>query len=139
MQTPPHTVSIAEFLEAQTQLEEEAAEAIPFAFSSCTFPNLAESRQPIFSCLTCRPQPLKAEDRAGICAGCSVSCHGDCELVELFFRRNMTCDCGTSRLPTRKCAITLRNNESPSSENHYDKNYDGIFCSCNIRYDPETE
>lgn len=88
---------------------------------------------------------MKDEDRAGICAGCSVACHGDCELVELFSRRNFVCDCGTTRLSGdnkgkgRKCSLTLRENEKPSEENRYDRNFDGVFCECEIEYDPETE
>lgn len=149
-------MSMNEVMAEQERLREEAAEAIPFSFSSCTYAGIDEDRQPIYSCLSCRPSTSKSQDvpgsaaatefnendpesRAGICAACSVSCHGDCELVELFTRRNFTCDCGTSKLESRKCTLTLRQGESPSSENKYDGNFDGIFCTCKTRYDPETE
>ena len=133
------TYSMAEVVAEQDRLHEEAAKAIPFSFSSCTFGHLEETRQPVYSCLSCRSQPMSPSDRAGICVGCSVSCHGDCELVELFTRRNFVCDCGTERLPTRRCKITLRACDKAAQTNTYDANFDGIFCSCGIHYDPDTE
>jgi E3 ubiquitin-protein ligase UBR7 len=138
---PGKTVSMHDIIRQQAELEEDAAEAIPFAFSSCTFGNnsIHEAKQPLYSCLSCRPHPLQDKDRAGICAGCSVSCHGDCELVELFSRRDFVCDCGTSKIPGKKCSLTLRQDDTPSASNKYDANFDGIFCACQTRYDPETE
>lgn len=138
------TLSLGEIIANQERLEEEAAEAIPFSFSNCTYePPINETRQPVYSCLSCRGDDGESGSgaglRAGICAGCSVACHGDCELVELFTRRNFTCDCGTDRIPKRKCTITLRENEAADRGNRYDDNFDGVFCSCRIRYDPETE
>lgn len=138
---PGKTISMDDVLREQAELEEEAAEAIPFNFTSCTFGNssMHEAKQPLYSCLTCRPQTLSDRDRAGICAGCSVSCHGDCELVELFSRRDFVCDCGTTKIPGKKCTLTLRQDDAPNQNNRYDANFDGIFCACQTRYDPETE
>jgi E3 ubiquitin-protein ligase UBR7 len=147
------TLSMDQVIEEQERLREEAAEAIPFTFESCTWGSTEEfDRQPIYSCLSCRSstststtsssstENLDASStRAGICAGCSVACHSDCELVELFTRRNFTCDCGSTRLSSRQCNLTLRKNDKSNEGNKYDNNFDGIFCSCRIRYDPETE
>lgn len=139
-------VSMGQIIEEQERLREEAAEAIPFTFSSCTWGITEEfDRQPIYGCLSCRPPTCSSSSdasstsRAGICAGCSVACHSDCELVELFTRRDFVCDCGSTRLSKRGCNLTLRKNEKPNEGNRYDKNFDGVFCSCGIRYDPETE
>lgn len=138
---PGKTISMDDVMRQQAELEEDAAEAIPFSFTACTFGNTSmhEAKQALYSCLTCRPHPLQDKDRAGICAGCSVSCHGDCELVELFSRRDFVCDCGTTKIPGKKCALTLRQDDVPNADNKYDANFDGIFCVCQTRYDPETE
>lgn len=81
-----------------------------------------------------------------MCYACSVSCHGEHTLVEIFQKRNFTCDCGTSRIPaTAPC--TLRTNdqtntrgnvhsEEPDANNKYNQNFRNRFCSCECDYDP---
>lgn len=138
-QAEAQVLSMDEVMVKQERLREEAAEAIPFSFSTCTYGSLEDTRQSVYSCLSCRPHPFSPAERAGICAACSVSCHGDCELVELFTRRNFTCDCGTERLPLRKCTLTLRERDKAALNNIYDDGFDGIFCSCKTQYDPEKE
>jgi len=85
----------ADLIAAQAQLEEEAAEAVPFSFSHCTYPD-GPLRQPLYACRTCLGD-------AAVCAACSVSCHGEHDLVELFVRREFTCDCGTERMGAGSC------------------------------------
>lgn len=83
-----------------------------------------------------------------MCYACSIQCHGDHNLVEIFAKRNFTCDCGTTRLPaTSSC--TLRTNsdtgvkgvhsEKPfndSAPNVYNQNFRNRFCNCSCDYDP---
>ena len=83
-----------------------------------------------------------------MCYACSIQCHGDHNLVEIFAKRNFTCDCGTTRLPaTSPC--TLRANadtgakgvhsEKPyngSEPNVYNQNFRNRFCNCSCDYDP---
>jgi E3 ubiquitin-protein ligase UBR7 len=38
-------------------------------------------------------------DGKGVCYGCSISCHAEHDLVELFQRRKFRCDCPTSSKP----------------------------------------
>ena len=147
--SPGGTLSFPDILARQEELEAEAREAVPFTFTHCTYslPSSSENydRQPIYACLSCRPAAAAESEttRNGICAACSVACHGGCELVELFSRRDFVCDCGTTRIDSGKgkgkCTITLREGDTPNADNVYDDNYDGIFCECKIRYDPETE
>ncbi|KAI9685345.1 MAG: hypothetical protein M1820_010806 [Bogoriella megaspora] len=139
-----------EFINSQLQLEADAREALPYQFDSCTKP-LGALRQKLFSCLTCNPPPSNPSDPyipAGVCYSCSISCHGEHTLVELFNKRNFVCDCGTTRLPaTSPC--TLRANqetgtkgvhsEKPHSGNKYNHNFQGRFCDCGEDYDPHTE
>lgn len=106
-------------------------------------------RQSIFSCLTCNAPPENPADHynaAGICYACSVQCHGEHNLVEIFSKRNFTCDCGTKRLPaTSPCTLSLNpttntrgdvHSEEPSANNKYNQNFRNRFCVCGCYYDP---
>lgn len=101
--------------------------------------------------MTCSPPPASAAQQytpAGICYACSISCHGDHNLVELFNRRNFTCDCGTKRF-TNDAPCTLRSNavtgargaygEEPAKTNTYNHNFQNKFCACGEEYDAERE
>ncbi|EPQ26951.1 uncharacterized protein PFL1_05586 [Pseudozyma flocculosa PF-1] len=145
----------ADLIARQARLEAEATDAIPFRFDTCTH-SMGYIRQPAYACKTC--------GGGGVCAACSVACHSDHDLVELFNKRNFRCDCGTpnlyrTRQPNschRKVAIdeqleyppaslpcTLRKpGFDPQNEaNRYNHNYDGAFCYClrGQTYDPEKE
>ncbi|KAI5199952.1 zf-UBR-domain-containing protein [Aureobasidium subglaciale] len=140
-----------EFIASQLQLEADAREALPYQFDTCTKP-LGPLRQAIFACLTCNPPPAldnKSHSPAAVCYSCSISCHGEHELVELFTKRNFVCDCGTTRVPS-SAPCTLRINEStsqkgnvtgetPAEGNKYNHNFAGRFCGCGEQYDPEKE
>lgn len=130
------------------QLEADAREALPYSIESCTKP-LGPLRQNVFACLTCNPPPTNSKDNfrpAGVCYACSVQCHGDHQLVEIFSKRNFTCDCGTTRLPTASpCSLRLNSktnskggvhSEQPDSNNKYNQNFQNRFCSCKCDYDP---
>lgn len=141
----------AEFINSQLQLEAEAREALPYQFDTCTRP-LGALRQSLFSCLTCNPPPASSSDPyspAGVCYSCSISCHGEHTLVELFSRRDFVCDCGTTRLPS-SCPCTLRLNEAtgakggvhsekPAQGNRYNQNFRNRFCGCGEDYDAHQE
>lgn len=120
-------------------------------FDTCTQP-LGPLRQSLFSCLTCNPPPAStdaANTPAALCYSCSISCHGEHDLVELFTKRDFVCDCGTTRLP-RSAPCTLRLNEAtgqkggitgdtPRRDNKYNHNFAGKFCACGEDYDPAKE
>ncbi|KAG9661448.1 zf-UBR-domain-containing protein, partial [Aureobasidium melanogenum] len=140
-----------EFIASQLELEKEAKEALPYQFDTCTKP-LGPLRQAIFACLTCNPPSASDNESstpAAVCYSCSISCHGEHELVELFTKRNFVCDCGTTRIPS-SAPCTLRINEStsqkgnvtgetPAETNKYNHNFSGRFCGCGEPYDPEKE
>ncbi|KAJ5135048.1 uncharacterized protein N7515_004326 [Penicillium bovifimosum] len=139
-----------EFIEAQLQLEADAREALPYAFDSCTY-DLGPLRQNLFACLTCNPPPSNPDDpysAAAVCYSCSISCHGEHELVELFNKRNFVCDCGTTRLPSSSYC-TLRedpatgkkgvHSQKAAAGNAYNHNFRNRFCGCGEQYDPNTE
>ncbi|KAI1006168.1 hypothetical protein K3495_g2053 [Podosphaera aphanis] len=140
----------ADILNSQLQLEADAREALPYKFDHCT-KLLGKLRQSIFSCLTCNPPPPQSKDpyhAAGICYSCSIQCHGEHNLVELFSKRDFECDCGTTRLPeTSPCTlrahpVTNRKGvhaDQPAAGNKYNQNFQNRFCSCTSVYDPETQ
>lgn len=138
----------AEFIDSQLQLEADAREALPYNIDNCT-KELGPLRQLLFACLTCNPpatNPAEPYTAAGVCYSCSVQCHGEHTLVELFNKRNFTCDCGTTRLPaTSPCALRINSetntkggvhSEAPDPNNKYNQNFKNNFCGCECDYDP---
>ncbi|RKF58645.1 metaphase-anaphase transition protein Mlo2 [Golovinomyces cichoracearum] len=149
--SPDDSHTAAEFIDTQLQLEADAREALPYKFDHCTKP-LGKIRQTVFSCLTCNPvraDPSKTYQPAGICYSCSIQCHGDHTLVELFYKRNFQCECGTARFPeTLLCKLrpnpemeTKRESsaEQVSSPNKYNQNFYNRFCGCECDYDAENQ
>lgn len=120
---------------------------MPYAFDVCTN-SLGPLRQPVFSCKTCHPSPttppafseVVSTGAAAICYSCSISCHGDHELVEIFNKRDIACDCGTERMPEgSKCELRKIGGEVARVGNRFCHNYWGKFCACDLDYDPEKE
>ncbi|KAI0904942.1 hypothetical protein F4824DRAFT_241407 [Ustulina deusta] len=136
----------ADFIRDQMQLEADAREALPYSIKNCT-KDLGALRQNVYACLTCNPPPANPDDAfntAGICYSCSVQCHGEHELVELFHKRNFTCDCGTTRFkPDQPCTLRINpdtntrgnvHSEQPDPNNKYNRNFGNRFCSCCVDY-----
>ncbi|KAI0427670.1 hypothetical protein F5Y09DRAFT_26099 [Xylaria sp. FL1042] len=136
----------ADFIRDQMQLEADAREALPYSIKNCTKP-LGPLRQNVYACLTCNPPPANPDDRfntGGICYSCSVQCHGEHELVEIFHKRNFTCDCGTTRFrPDQPCTLRINpdtntrggvHSELPDPDNKYNQNFRNRFCSCSEDY-----
>ena len=141
----------SDFIDSQLQLEADAREALPYKFEHCTQP-LGALRQNLFSCLTCNPPPSSPSDPytpAAVCYSCSIACHGEHTLVELFNRRNFTCDCGTTRIPaTSPCTLRIDPatgmkgpvHSQPAAEgNTYNQNCRNRFCGCGEIYNAEEE
>ncbi|KAJ9479749.1 Zinc finger protein Mlo2 [Pseudozyma hubeiensis] len=145
----------ADLIAQQSKLEAQANEAIPFQFDTCTHER-GYIRQPVYACKTC--------GGGGVCAGCSVSCHAEHELVELFNKRKFRCDCGTPNLYRQKepnnadrivrltehlaypegaqpCSLRKPGFSPQNDANAYNHNFDGGFCYCERgqTYDPEKE
>ena len=137
-----------DYIASQLSLEADAREALPYQFDTCTKP-LGPLRQSVYACLTCTPPPASPHQHytpAGVCYSCSISCHGEHNLVELFTKRDFVCDCGTTRLANSGTPCTLRSNEAagvkgeaPREGNKYNQNFQGKFCGCGEEYDPEKE
>jgi E3 ubiquitin-protein ligase UBR7 len=121
--------TLTEYLDSQQELEKEAALALPYSFSHCTYPR-GHIRQAVYLCIPCA-------SRRGICSSCSIACHTDHEQIELFPKRNFRCDCPTSAL-TQPCSLH-KHPEAPNEENEYGQNFDGKFCRCGRPYDAKLE
>ncbi|KAJ6114465.1 hypothetical protein N7486_000243 [Penicillium sp. IBT 16267x] len=139
-----------EFIDDQIQLEADAREILPYSFDSCTYA-LGPLRQSLFACLTCNPASDGNDDfstAAAVCYSCSIACHGEHTLVELFNKRNFVCDCGTTRMPTT-APCTLRedpktgrkgvHSQDAAKNNKYNHNFRNRFCGCDEKYDPHQE
>ncbi|KAH9965305.1 hypothetical protein BC827DRAFT_1265323 [Russula dissimulans] len=121
--------TLTEYLDSQQELEKEAALALPFSFSHCTY-SRGHIRQAVYLCITC-------PSRRGICSSCSIACHTDHEQLELFPKRKFRCDCPTNAL-IHPCSLH-KNLEAPNEENEYGPNFDGTFCRCGRPYDAKSE
>ncbi|ORY92683.1 hypothetical protein BCR35DRAFT_298172 [Leucosporidium creatinivorum] len=117
---------------AQDALETEAREVLGETGNQCTY-DLGYIKQPLYACLTCL-------NNCAVCAACSVACHGDHDLVELFNRRDFQCECGTRRMGAGSfCSLSPRTDAPISEGNRHDKNFRNEFCICGRLYDPATE
>ena len=127
------TVTAADFVRQQLDLEYEARQVLPYSPGECTY-SKGPMRQRVYWCRTCAD---KDNEPAGICYSCSIQCHGSHDLLEMFQKRDFRCDCPTSRL-SQKCALN-RSTFAPNESNLYNHNFKGEFCQCNDQYNPETE
>lgn len=133
-----NTVTAVEYLENQLALEREAADILPGKFENCTF-NLGFIRQAVYACKTC--SGLDPANPAGMCYGCSIACHADHEILELFPKRNFRCDCGLkSKFGGNSCQLDMDDKATTRNEdNSYNHNFIGEYCRCKVQYDPEKE
>ncbi|KAL7422274.1 hypothetical protein Q5752_002920 [Cryptotrichosporon argae] len=88
---PSAELTLPALLETQDRLSAEAREACPYSFDECSY-GRGHVRQSVWSCLDCGEK--------GVCYGCSIACHTDHRLVELWTRRAFRCDCPTSAMPS---------------------------------------
>ncbi|KAA8894448.1 hypothetical protein FN846DRAFT_1000202 [Sphaerosporella brunnea] len=147
------SVTALDYLTSQQQLEADAREALPYSFDSCTRP-LGVIRQSIYACKTClsassaSPGFGKVSHAAGaaLCYSCSISCHGEHELVEIFEKRGFRCDCGTAaRLPGVPCKLRKVTDEPQAQAEKqggalgFGQNFWGRFCTCEALYEPDRE
>lgn len=91
----------------------------------------------MYSCATCSKGSKK---EAAICLACSLECHDNHEVYELYTKRNYRCDCGNSKFDSNfVCKLIEKDQKkSPINEkNKYNHNFSGRYCTCDKRYPPE--
>jgi E3 ubiquitin-protein ligase UBR7 len=121
------TVTAVEYLENQLALEKEAADILPGKFENCTY-KLGHIRQAVYACKTC--SNLDPDHPAGMCYGCSIACHADHEVLELFSKRHFRCDCGLkSKFGGAACELDMESKAgSRNDDNAYNHNFVGQYC-----------
>lgn len=120
-------VTAVDIMNQQTALEQEAQEVLPGKFESCTF-DQGYIRQALYACKTCTPPD---HEPAGMCYSCSIACHSDHELYELFPKRNFRCDCGLpGKFSDRPCELATRRKRATqkNEDNVYNHNFRGLYC-----------
>lgn len=128
--------SLREYVEAQDRLDKEARALFPYDFSTCSY-EMGHLKQQVFACRTCEPSNGETQ-HGGVCYSCSITCHGDHVLVELFNRRAFRCDCGSNRIGQQDCCIR-KERIQVNNDNLYNQNFQNIFCFCQKEYNAETE
>uniref|UniRef100_A0A182PD91 UBR-type domain-containing protein n=1 Tax=Anopheles epiroticus TaxID=199890 RepID=A0A182PD91_9DIPT len=134
-------VTMADILQEQEELEETSRAVLGGSDEkNCTYSKGYVGRQALYACLTCVPEARGIESkRSGICLACSLQCHDNHELLELYTKRNFRCDCGGPRMREVKCKLEPRKEEE-NVHNRYNQNFAGVYCVCHRPYpDPEDE
>lgn len=102
----PMSITAVDYIRTQEDLERQAKELMPYAPDECTFAK-GQLRQPVFACVTCGSD----DTPVGVCYLCSIQCHADHEIVELFAKRQFVCDCGTTKTP-KACVLRQRGKDT---------------------------
>lgn len=122
-----------DYIDRQTALEKEAQEVLPGKFEKCTFEQ-GYIRQPLYACKTCTGP---GDEPSGMCYSCSIACHSDHELLELFPKRNFRCDCGVpGKFGGSSCELTKGQQKAAAvnNQNTYNHNFKGLYCRCVFLY-----
>ncbi|XP_022116668.2 putative E3 ubiquitin-protein ligase UBR7 isoform X2 [Pieris rapae] len=133
-------VTMMDVLKEQEDFEEDANAVLGASDDkNCTFFMGYIKRQAIYACMTCNPDAKDdPSKRAGVCLACSLKCHEDHELVELYTKRNFRCDCGNPKFKSHPCQFTP-NKQDLNEENSYNQNFSGLYCICQRPYpDPDV-
>jgi len=123
-------ITAIDYLIKQEELEQEAKEVYSKKFDKCTY-DLGYIKQQVYVCMTC------TNGNAGFCYSCSIACHSQHDVRELFSKRNFRCDCGNSKFP-KKCCLKDKS-DTLNENNKYNHNFSGRFCWCNKIYDPDED
>ncbi|XP_013179930.1 PREDICTED: putative E3 ubiquitin-protein ligase UBR7 [Papilio xuthus] len=133
-------VTMLDVLQEEQDFEEDANAVLGASDDkNCSYNKGYIKRQAIYACMTCcsdaKDNPLK---RAGVCLACSLMCHENHELIELYTKRNFRCDCGNAKFNSHPCKFTA-NKADLNEDNKYNQNYSGLYCTCHRPYpDPES-
>lgn len=128
-----NSVTMLDVLREENQLEEDANAVLGASDDkNCTYCK-GYTRQALYACRTCCQKSV----RAAVCLACSFHCHEGHELIELYTKRHFRCDCGNSKFGGKKCNLEPSKDQL-NSENHYNHNFDGLYCICERPYpDPD--
>lgn len=132
-------VTMMDVLQEQQEFEDDANAVLGASDEkNCTYSKGYIKRQAIYACLTCCSEAkIEPEKRAGVCLACSLNCHENHELIELYTKRNFRCDCGNPKC-NHPCQFSTERRDL-NVENSYNQNFSGVYCVCSRPYpDPEA-
>eukprot|EP00095_Tigriopus_kingsejongensis_P001236 maker-scaffold160_size295910-snap-gene-1.36 protein:Tk01236 transcript:maker-scaffold160_size295910-snap-gene-1.36-mRNA-1 annotation:"c14orf130 homolog" len=133
-------ITMMDVLHEEESLESDARAVLGAADDkNCTYHTGGYmARQALYSCLTCLPASNPDFVPAGICLACSYHCHEGHELVELYTKRQFRCDCGNKTFGDELNCRLANDKSSLNSDNRYNQNFKGIYCTCHRPYpDPD--
>ncbi|EGG16431.1 ubiquitin protein ligase E3 component n-recognin 7 [Cavenderia fasciculata] len=122
--------ALKDSLDENKELYEEALDQYDQKWGEedkCTFEK-GYITQPVYACKNC-------PNTFGFCYGCSMHCHIDHEIYELFKKRSFRCDCGTSVAGDIKCILQDKVHQDNNDKNIYNHNFQGKYCYCDQSYD----
>jgi len=129
-------VTMVDVLHDEQALEDDANAVLgDVSDTACTYPLGYLPRQPVYACNTCS-EPGGGGRPAGICLACSYHCHEGHSLVELYTKRQFRCDCGSNKL---KSSCKLEPKKEENTENKYNQNFSGLYCTCSRPYPDEDD
>jgi len=125
-------VTMLDVLQGEQALEDDAIAVLGnVSDTACTFPLGYLGRQPVYACNTCSA----TDQPSGVCLACSYHCHEGHNLMELYTKRQFRCDCGSDKMQS---GCRLEPNKEENTENNYNQNFSGLYCTCARPY-PDTE
>lgn len=91
--------------------------------------------------MTCVPEARENPKLAiSCCLACALNCHENHDVVELYTKRNVRCDCGV-KTGSAACQVDPTKKiigAQPNERNSYNQNFSGLYCTCHRPYpDPE--
>ena len=96
----------------------------------CTFDTGGRCHQSVFTCKTCDPSGTSY-----LCHYCAQKCHEDHDLLDLYPKRGVVCDCGTTT--TERTILCHYSTKLQANNNTYTQNNKGLYCKCHGTYDGE--
>ncbi|VDP95574.1 unnamed protein product [Echinostoma caproni] len=99
----------------------------------CSFTKGYMKRQAVYACRTCLNISTSL---AGFCYQCSVNCHAEHDVVELYTKRNFRCDCGNAKFNGFRC-ILWEEKDDENVGNQYNSNFSNKYCTCKRPYPDE--
>ena len=105
--------------------------------TECSYKLGSLPRQPLYACVNCTSDNSQSDQPGAVCLACSLICHKDHEMVEMYTKRDFTCDCGNSKF-SQSCQLYP---QKPALNvlNKYDGTFSGKYCKCHRPYPDKTD
>lgn len=95
--------------------------------NKCTYSEGYLPRQALFSCRTCKL--MSNNQHPLLCYACSINCHKNHTIAELYTKRNTRCDC-----PTHSCKIETLVVKGNSKNKYNQNSQKELYCKCQTMF-----